>query len=131
MASDQQGVGLLVVDVVTDRHRNWHAELLKRRGRNGENGHTQRSVAAHRPVERNDQTSLNVWRESLKLGSILTTMPPWLKGNLCLPVDLEATYDRTCRVQRITSVKVSRPATENGPGEPGARPGAPESEVAR
>jgi hypothetical protein len=25
----------------------------------------------------------------------------WLRGHLCLPVDLEATYTRTCREQRI------------------------------
>jgi hypothetical protein len=29
------------------------------------------------------------------------TTPLWLRGGLCLPVELEATYERTCIEQRI------------------------------
>jgi hypothetical protein len=100
----QQGVGLVVVDVVTDRHSDWHGELLKRLGWTGEiKLDAALSAAAHRPVERDEQTSLDIWQESLKLGSALVTMPLWLPRNLCLPVDLEATYERTCREQRISA----------------------------
>jgi hypothetical protein len=100
----QQGVGLVVVDVVTDRHSDWHGELLKRLGWTGENGlDADLSTAAYRPVERDEQTSLDIWQASLKLGSALVTMPLWLPGNLCLPVELEATYERTCREVRITA----------------------------
>ncbi len=31
----------------------------------------------------------------------LPTMPLWLRGDICLPVDLQATYEVTCREQRI------------------------------
>jgi Protein of unknown function (DUF4058) len=100
----QQGVGLVVVDVVTDRHSDWHGELLKRLGRTEENGFdADLSTAAYRPVERDKQPSLDIWQESLEVGLPLLTMPLWLPGNLCLPVDLEATYNRTCREQRITA----------------------------
>ena len=100
----QQGVGLVVVDVVTDRHSHWHDELLGRLGWTGETKlDTDLSSAAYRPVDRSGQTSLDIWHESLGLGLILPTMPLWLRGNLCLPVDLEATYDRTCREHRITA----------------------------
>jgi len=100
----QQGVGLVVVDVVTDRHSDWHGALLKRFGWTEENGlDADLSAAAYRPVKRDGQISLDIWRESLKLGSALVTMPLWLPGNLCLPVDLEATYDRTCRELQITA----------------------------
>ena len=129
----QQGVGLVVVDVVTDRHSDWHGELLKRLGwtGDGENGHTDLRAAAYRPVKRDEQASLDIWHDSLKLGGILTTMPLWLPGNLCLPVDLEATHDRTCREQRITAGMVIHQTAENQAGEPGVEPGPPESEVAR
>jgi hypothetical protein len=100
----QQGVGLVVVDVVTDRHSDWHGELLKRLGWTGEMTlDADLSAAAYRPVERDEQASLDIWQENLKLGSTLLIMPLWLPRNLCLPVDLESTYDRTCREQRITA----------------------------
>lgn len=101
----QQGVGLVVVDVVTGRHSDWHGELLKRLGwtteENGLDPHL--STAAYRPIKRDGQASLDIWRENLKLGSALIKMPLWLPGNFCLPVDLEATYDRTCRELQVTA----------------------------
>jgi hypothetical protein len=100
----QQGVGLVVVDVVTHRHSHWHDELLKRLGWTEEMRlDADLSAAAFRPVERSGQTSLDIWQESLGFGLVLPRMPLWLRGNLCLPVDLEATYDRTCREHRITA----------------------------
>jgi hypothetical protein len=100
----QQGVGLVVVDVVTDRHSDWHGELLRRLGWTEENGQdADLSTSAYRPVERDEQTSLDIWQQALKLGSALVTMPLWLPRNLCLPVDLEGTYERTCRDLRISA----------------------------
>ena len=100
----QQGVGLVVVDVVTDRHSHWHDELLGRLSWTGETTpDTDLSAAVYRSVDRSGQPSLDIWQESLGLGLILPTMPLWLRGNLCLPVDLESSYDRTCREHRITA----------------------------
>jgi hypothetical protein len=98
----QQGVGLVVVDVVTERRANLHDELLARLGSPGRVPLAADLYAvAYRAVERAGQTSLDVWQEELALGRTLPTLPLWLKGGLCLPVDLEATYERTCREQRI------------------------------
>jgi hypothetical protein len=36
---------------------------------------------------------------------MLRAMPLWLPGSLSLPVDLEATCDRTCREQRIMAAE--------------------------
>ncbi len=47
--------------------------------------------------------TLDIWQENLGVGMVLPTMPLWPRGNLCLPVDLESTYDRTCREHRITA----------------------------
>jgi hypothetical protein len=55
-----------------------------------------------RAIERNGQPSLDIWLEELAIGSILPTLPLWLRDEICLPVDLAATDERTCREQRIT-----------------------------
>ena len=101
----QQGVGLVMVDAVTTRRANLHVELLQRYAAEGlpEAQHGL-YTAAYRPIERDGEPSLEVWQQPLDLGSSLPTMPLWLRGSLCLPVDLEATYDRTCTEHRILSV---------------------------
>ena len=97
----QAGVGLVIVDVVTERTADLHGELLARLGAAGI------AVdglfgAAYRPVEREKVTVLDIWHEPLEVGRDLPTLPLWLRGGLCLPVELQATYDRTCREQRVT-----------------------------
>ena len=97
----QQGVGLVLVDVVTGRKANLHDELLARLGAAPPPLGAALYAAAYHPVERQGQPTLDVWHESLAVGRPLVTMPLWLLGGICLPVDLDATYQRTCREQRI------------------------------
>lgn len=97
----QQGIGLLLVDVVTDRRANLHDELLARLDPGAAASGDDLYTAAYRTVERDGQPRLDVWREALAVGGELPTMPLWLRGPLCLPVDLGATYERACREQRI------------------------------
>jgi hypothetical protein len=98
----QQGVGLVVVDVVTDRRANLHDEFVTRLGASDmapwEAG---LYAVSYRPVYRAGLPSLDMWQASMAIGSSLPTMPLWLRGNLCFPVDLDATYTRTCREQRL------------------------------
>ncbi|KYC39650.1 hypothetical protein WA1_30390 [Scytonema hofmannii PCC 7110] len=58
-------------------------------------------AVAYRVVERSEESSLDIWYESFNIGDSLPTLPLWLRGGFCLPIDLDATYDRTCREQRI------------------------------
>ena len=98
----QQGVGLVVVDVVTDRRANLHNELLARLHAPGVGPwEAELYAVSYRPVHRAGQPSLDMWQASVTVGSSLPMMPLWLRGNLCFPVDLDATYNRTCREQRI------------------------------
>lgn len=97
----QAGVGLVIVDVVTEYTADLHAELLARLGTTVPKA-GRLFGAAYRPVERDKQTMLDVWHEPLAVGGDLPTLPLWLRGGLCIPVELQATYDRTCREQRVT-----------------------------
>jgi hypothetical protein len=96
----QQGAGLIMVDIVTERSGNLHRELLARL-----NAVTSLNsnlyTAAYHLIEEGGQPALQIWEEALAIGSPLPAMPLWLKGGLCLPVDLDATCQRTCLEQRI------------------------------
>ena len=98
----QQGLGLVIVDVVTGRRFNGHKALLKRLGTDATMPIDAKLYAtSYRPVDRDGQTSLDIWQEGLAIGKSLPSLPLWLRGALCLRVDLDATYDRTCREQQI------------------------------
>lgn len=97
----QAGVGLVLVDVVTDRSADLHQELLKRLGVADVKHGSPLYAAAYRPVERAGATALDIWHTPIAIGQPLPTLPLWLRGGLCLPVELEATYARTCVEQRV------------------------------
>src|SRR5262249_38310287 len=103
----QQGVGVLIVDVVTNRRANLHRELLARLGarRPRLTGHLY--ATAYRPTEGDEQTCLDIWQERLRIGRRLPTMPLWLLRGPSMPVDLEATYERTWEELRMPSNSVS------------------------
>ena len=94
----QQGIGLLIVDIVTDRHANLHEELLARLHADSSQPVTSDLYAvAYRAIERDEQPSVDTWQEALAVGEPLPKLPLWLRGSYCVPVDLDATYERTCR----------------------------------
>lgn len=99
----QAGVGVVLVDVVTERAADFHRELLARLGAT-DTAPSPLFASAYRPVERDGHSQLDVWVEPIALGQPLPTMPLWLRGGLCLPVELETTYERTCTEQRVRLV---------------------------
>jgi hypothetical protein len=86
---------------VTERSADLHQDLLRRLGVTDPQPGSALFGAAYRPVERDGTTTLDIWNESLAVGQPLPTLPLWLRGGLCLPVELEATYTRTCIEQRV------------------------------
>ena len=85
-----------MVDVVTARQANLPGELLARLTEDKASSAKLNLYAiAYRAIERNGQPSLDIWQEELAIGSLLPTLPLWLRGEICLPVDLAATYERT------------------------------------
>jgi hypothetical protein len=108
----QQGIGLVVVDVVTSRNANLHDALMARISTSALQAPEQITdsslniplyAVAYRVVERSFQSKLDIWLEYLSIGEQLPTLPLWLRGGLCLPVDLNVSYSRTCREHRIGS----------------------------
>lgn len=96
-----EGVGLLIVDVVTERRANMHDALLARVSPDASPWTVPLYAVSYHPAAAADQTVLQMWPIEMHLGAALPTMTLWLRGGLCLPVDLEAAYVRTVREQRL------------------------------
>jgi hypothetical protein len=98
----QQGIGLVMTDVVTEQSANLHRELLARIDSSSQAVlDADLYAGSYRPVSREKQPLLDVWYEPLQLGVPLPTLPLWLRGGLCFRLDLEATYERTIRKMRF------------------------------
>jgi Protein of unknown function (DUF4058) len=100
----QAGVGLVVVDIVTNRLANLHDELidlLELDDRFRMSGAPPIYATAYHPVRRGGQDSVDVWLAPLLVGKPLPTLPPALRGGPCLPLELEATYVELCRLARL------------------------------
>jgi hypothetical protein len=73
----QQGVGLLLVDVVTDRLANLHDELVLRLGSPRVAAwHADLYACSYRPVIHDEQPSLDLWQEALTIGGSRPTLLP-------------------------------------------------------
>ena len=58
-------------------------------------------AAAYRPIRREEKEEIDLWTATLALGQALPVLPLALNWELCLPVDLEATYMDACRRRRL------------------------------
>jgi hypothetical protein len=47
------------------------------------------------------QTKLDAWSRPLEIGQPLPSLPVWLSETQSISLDLEASYEETCRVLRI------------------------------
>jgi hypothetical protein len=100
----QAGVGLMVVDVVTDRQANLHnalADLLDLDESGRLAGGSFLYATAYRPMRQDGSDRVEVWAASLAVGGALPTLPLALKLGPCLPLDLESTYAEVCRRARL------------------------------
>ena len=99
-----QGIAVIVVDVVTSRGGNLHADILRLLGHTTDTGlpdGTALYAVAYRPVVRAGAEQVEVWPHALAVGSELPTLPLALNADLCLPIDLEATYTAACNRRRL------------------------------
>jgi hypothetical protein len=100
----RQDVCVSIVDLVTIRHFNLYAELLALLERSDpamSPAPPAIYVATCRKRQSEGKTKLDTWSRALTVGQPLPTLPIWLSSSLTLTLDLEASYEETCRVLRV------------------------------
>jgi len=100
-----QGIGLVIIDVVTSRSANLHNELISLI--DTANGFSMATSAqlyavAYRPMRRGDADQVAIWPHILGVGKSLPELPLWIGPDLVVPVNLESTYSNACRRRRLT-----------------------------
>ncbi len=98
-----QGVGLVLVDVVTTRRANLHLALLARLANTSPAWTAELYAAAYHPIPGEDASRLEVWQEALAVGESLPTLPLWLRGGPRVPLALEPVYELTCQELRLSN----------------------------
>lgn len=91
-----RGIGVIVVDIVTNRTANLHNEIIHMLGHAGPFllGQSVTTYAvAYRPSRQPSGDQIEVWPEPLGLGQPLPVLPLALRNAGIIPVDLEATYN--------------------------------------
>ena len=100
----QEGVSVVLIDIVTDCRANLHGEVLRLLGMAEaapSPDDTPLYAAAYGSVLRQDGPEIAVWTEPVAVGEPLPTMPLRLTGDLFVPVDFESPYQKTCRRRRL------------------------------
>jgi hypothetical protein len=99
-----RGIGLIVVDIVTNRLANLHNELIALFGHGApfllDSAATTYAVA-YRPSRQTSGDQIEIWPQPLSLGDPLPTLPLGLRNAGIVPVDLEETYNDACRRSRL------------------------------
>ncbi len=99
-----QGVSLIVIDVVTNRHANLHNDIMRLMEAAPDldfPADVTLYATAYRPALRGEQEEIDLWMRPLALGAPLPTLPLRLTGDLFVPVDFEAAYQEACRRRRL------------------------------
>jgi hypothetical protein len=94
----QRRVGLVVIDVVTERLANLHDELVALLGQPEQfllPAEALLYAVAYRPSRQDTGDQIEIWPYPLAVGEVLPTVPLALRGGPTLPLDLEATYTET------------------------------------
>jgi hypothetical protein len=100
----RQHVCVAIVDLVTTRQFNLYGDLLDLIGQTDAFLRREPSslYAAVCRWRREGETSrLETWALPFIVGQRLPTLPLWLSDNLAVPLELEASYEETCRILRI------------------------------
>ena len=95
-------VCVVIVDPVTTRSANLFAELAQRLGAKPPSV-TDKSLYAVSCQVRNSPGGRRVetWEHALAVGAALPTLPLWISESRYVPLELERTYEETCRGLRI------------------------------
>ncbi len=93
----RKGIGLVIIDVVTERRANLHNELMVALTAPSTTAlsNSPTYLAGYRPVHRRSHHSneIEMWPSSLNVGDTIPKVPFGLRGGPILMLDLEATYN--------------------------------------
>ncbi len=100
----QERVSVAIVDLVTTRQFNLYGDLLELIGQTDpalapEPPSTY--AAACRQTHRGESWHFQTWNHAIAVGQPLPTLPLWLADDLAMPLELEASYEETCRILRL------------------------------
>ena len=99
-----RGIGLIVVDIVTNRLANLHNEVIGLLGR-GEpfllSPSATTYAVAYRPSRQPSGDQIELWPKPLRLGQPLPELPLALRNAGVVPVDLEETYSDARQRSRL------------------------------
>jgi hypothetical protein len=99
------GSSVVVIDVVTPRKANLHAEVMASLALPDEwKSSTDLYAVAYRALRTDGQHELQAWPHELTVMQPLPTLPLWLGPDLSVPLDLEASYTATCDDLRMRPV---------------------------
>jgi hypothetical protein len=99
-----RGIGLIVLDPVTNRQGNLHNELIDLLGLDRAfrlPPEVSLYVVAYRPLSEGGRGRIETWPSALAVGQPLPRMPLSLEAEHCLAVDLEAAYGEACQRRRL------------------------------
>ena len=97
-------VCVAIVDLVTTRSTNLYGELMEFIGQadpSPVDGPPPLYAVACRFSGEGEARLLETWAHPLSLGQALPTLPLWLAPGFAVPLELEPSYEETCRVLRI------------------------------
>ena len=98
----QQQVCVVIVDPVTTRSANLYADLAERIGAVPPTKAKESPCAVScRSFYYRDRHRVEAWEHPLAVGSPLPTLPLWISDSRYVPLELERTYEDTCRGLRI------------------------------
>ena len=100
----QQRISVAIVDLITIRHFNLYADLLELIGQTDPTLAPEPPslyAAACRQTHPDDAWRFQAWSHTLALGQPLPTLPLWLTDSFAVPLELEASYEETCRILRL------------------------------
>jgi hypothetical protein len=101
----ERAVSVVVIDTVTTRQSNLHAEIaqtLEVASDLAWESPSRLYAVAYRAVATEGRTGVEVWPEALAVGNELPTLPLWLAADLCLPLPLEVSYTAALHSLRIS-----------------------------
>src|SRR5262249_1400016 len=100
----QRGIGLVVVDIVTNRQLNLHNELvrlLEVPDVFALPAEASLYAVAYRPARRQEVNQIDLWPVAVTVGGPLPVLPLALRGTRAIPLDLEAAYSDARQRSRL------------------------------